>query len=98
MANTFRYRNNNFELIGYDESNNRGPVTESLISINFLTKKKQTKTNTNPDYDGDTDEEEEFEETWQDIVINNLVKLTDIKDFSEFSVSSCYTENKNVSK
>jgi hypothetical protein len=85
---TFRYRNNDFELIGYDQSNNRGPVMESRISINFLTKKQQTLTNTNPEAEDES--EEVTEETWQDIVINNLVKLTDIRDFSEFNVNSCY--------
>ena len=89
---TFRYRNNDFELIGYDVSMNRGPVVEKRISINFLTKKQQTLTNTNPNVDSD---EEDFEEIWQDIVINNLVKLKDISDFSDFSVSSFYTENEN---
>jgi hypothetical protein len=84
----FRYQNDNFELIGYDSSDNRGPITEKMTSINFLTKKIQTKTNTNPD----PDSEEVFEETWQDIVIDNLVKLTDIRDFSEFNVNSCYSE------
>jgi len=87
----FRYRNNNFELIGYDSSENRGPITEKITSINFLTKKKQTKININPDPDPESEEEEVFEETWQDIVISNRVKLIDIK-FDEFDVDSCYTE------
>ena len=73
----FRYRNNNFELIGYDSSENRGPITEKITSINFLTKKKQTKININPDPDPESEEEEVFEETWQDIVISNRVKLID---------------------
>lgn len=85
---TFRYRNNDFELIGYDQSDNRGPVTESRSSINFLTKKMQTLTNTNPDADGG---EEVFDERWDDIVVKHLVKLVDIKDFDEFSASECYT-------
>ena len=89
----FRYRNKNFELIGYDQSNNRGPITESRISINFLTKKKQTLVNTNPNIpDDDSDYEEVFEETWKDIVIENLVKLSDIKDFGMFEVSKHYIE------
>ena len=88
----FRYRNNNFELIGYDSSQNRGPITEKITSINFLTKKKQTKTNTNTNPDTDSEEEEVFEETWQDIVISSLVKLIDIKCFDEFDVSDYYTE------
>ncbi|MCL2097391.1 MAG: hypothetical protein FWH23_01350 [Bacteroidales bacterium] len=80
---TFRYQNNNFELIGYDTEEMSSGRLERGISINFLAKKKQTKT-----YDED---ENMIEEIWQNIEIKNLVKLTDI-DFDEFSVSSCYTE------
>ena len=91
----FRYQNGNFELIGYNESNDRGPVVESIVSINFLTKKKQTLLNTNPD--PDSEGETVFEETWQDIGISNLVKLTDI-DFGEFSVSDSYVEKRKEGK
>ena len=86
----FRYRNNDFELIGYDAFNNRGPVTESITGINFLTRKKQTLTNTNPE--AESDGEEVFKETWQDIVINYTIKLTDIRDFSMFSINDRYDE------
>lgn len=84
----FRYQNNNFELIGYDESNNRGPVTERSVSINFLTGKMKTQRNTNPDADSG---EEVFDEAWQDIEMNALVKLTDITSFEDFDISGCYT-------
>ena len=80
---TFRYRNNNFELIGYDETD---LYAYSSISINFLTKKQQTKVNANLDPDG------EEVETWQDIDVKNLVKLTDIRDFDEFSIRDYYPE------
>ena len=36
----FRLQDSNFKLIGYDSSNNRGPLIEVKTSINFLTKKK----------------------------------------------------------
>jgi hypothetical protein len=86
----FRYRNNNFELIGYDGFSHRGPIMQNGVSINFLTKKQQTLTNTN--LDAEDESEEVIEETWQNITISNLVKLIDIKDFDEFSVSDYYTE------
>ena len=86
----FRYRSNNFELIGYDGFSHRGPVMQSGVSINFLTKKKQMLTNTN--WDAEDESEEVIEKTWQNITINHLVKLIDIKDFDEFSVSDYYTE------
>jgi len=83
---TFRYQNNDFELIGYDAIDMMSGRAKKEVSINFLKKKKQTKTY-------DEDGEYVIEETWQDIeMINGLVKLTNIKDFGEFSVSSSYTE------
>jgi hypothetical protein len=86
----FRYRNGNFELTGYDQSTHRGPVMESKVSINFLTKKQQTLTNINTD--AETEEDEVFEETLQDIVMDKLLKLTDINDFDEFMVYEYFTE------
>jgi hypothetical protein len=81
---TFRYHNSDFELIGYDQSDNRGPVIESEISINFLTKKKQEKVNTNENDEGG---DEVFKETWINISIDKLIKLSEIKDFDELDMS-----------
>nr|WP_042296780.1 hypothetical protein [Nonlabens ulvanivorans] len=75
---TFRFQNSNFELIGYDSSSNRGPVTLRETSINFLTKKKLVKVNTNENSEGG---DESFEETWSDIEIDHLIQLSQIKDF-----------------
>lgn len=79
---TFRYQNNDFELIGFDSSSNRGPLIERMTSINFLTKKKQVSVNTNEDAENGKDQ---FEETWEDIEIKSLVKLSEIVDFDEES-------------
>jgi len=84
----FRYRNNVFELIGYDVVEMFGPVLRKSESINFLTKKKQTKTNTN--LDGDEDDEI-IEEIWECINIDKLVRLPDIKDFDDFFISKFYS-------
>ncbi|GHT40825.1 hypothetical protein AGMMS49965_09690 [Bacteroidia bacterium] len=86
---TFRYRNrnNDFELIGYEQTNTRGPVRTNIININFLTKKKQTLFNTN------LDAGEVFEETWQDIEMpNGLVELIEIYDFDKFNIDRYYVE------
>lgn len=80
---TFRYQNSDFELIGYDQSNG-GVVIESEVSINFLTKKKQLKVNTNENAEGG---DEVFKETWKNIAIDKLIKLSEIKDFDELSMS-----------
>ncbi len=81
---TFRYQNSDFELIGYDASHG-GAVIDREISINYLTKKKQTKVNTNEDSEGG---DEVFKETWENIKVDQLIKLSEIKDFYELDRSS----------
>ncbi|MFD2892800.1 hypothetical protein ACFS5J_12340 [Flavobacterium chuncheonense] len=78
----FRFQNSNFELIGYDESNG-GVVISSETSINFLTKKKLIRENTNENAEGG---DEVFKETWDNIEIEALIKLSEIKDFDELEV------------
>ncbi|WP_223034364.1 hypothetical protein [Hanstruepera marina] len=80
---TFRYQNSNFELIGYDSSSNRGPITMTETSINFLIKRKLVKENTNENAEGG---DEIFKETWNKIKIENLIKLSEIKDFDELDM------------
>ena len=81
---TFRYKNSDFELIGYDSSDNNGPEVNSETSINFLTKKKLIRRNTQED---DKDGEAVFEETWEDIKLDKPYKLSEIKDFDELEVT-----------
>ena len=78
---TFRYRNGDFDLIGYDASNNTGPRVDRQVSINFLTKRKQETTNTNPNASGG---DEVFEEKWTDISLEGLAKLSEVKEFDDF--------------
>lgn len=80
---TFRLKDSDFELIGFDESNG-GPVISSETSINFLTKKKLARVNTNPEAQSG---EEVFKETWSDIPIKYRIKLSAIKDFDTLSIS-----------
>jgi hypothetical protein len=79
----FRYQNSDFELIGYENEENDGPVVSKKTSINFLTKKKQIKTNTNENAEGG---DEVFEETWEKIGLNKLIKLSEVK-FDELDTS-----------
>ncbi|MNR11689.1 hypothetical protein D3C85_1280000 [compost metagenome] len=79
---TFRFKNSDFELIGYDASNG-GAVIDSETSINFLTKKKLEKVNINKNAEGG---DEVFKEVWKSININRLVKLSEIVDFDEFEI------------
>jgi hypothetical protein len=80
---TFRYQDSNFKLIGYDVSNNHGPVINSELSINFLTKKKLVKENTNENADGG---DEVFKESWSKIESNRLLSLSEIKDFDDLDM------------
>lgn len=81
---SFRFQNNDFELIGYDESSNNGPVVLTETSINFLTKKKIVQENINRDAE---EEDEVFEKTETKIAKTKLLKLSEIKDFDELEVS-----------
>lgn len=80
---TFRYQNKDFELIGYDQSDNFGPVVAREISINFMTRKKLERENTFENKEG---EDEVFKETWKTIKVDRLIKLSEIKDFRELDM------------
>ena len=86
---TFRYRNNNFELIGFKHIS-KPVIVEKMVNIDFLTKTKQTLTNKNPNlYPDDPEykgEEFDFEET-NIVIVGNLVRLADMTIFSEFSAN-----------
>lgn len=75
---TFRLRGSDFELIGYDASNNTGPRIDRQVSINFLTKRRLERINTNISAEGG---DEVFEEKWSDISLEGLAKLSQIEDF-----------------
>ncbi|MGG6231527.1 hypothetical protein [Tenacibaculum sp. SDUM215027] len=80
---TFRFQDSNFNLIGYDSSSNHGPIINRETSINFLTEKKLIRENTNKNAEGG---DETFKETWSNIEIENLIKLSEIKDFDELDM------------
>lgn len=82
----FRYQNSDFELIGYDSDQSRGPITERSVSINLMTKKMLMKENVNQDAEEGGDEK--FKETWKKFTLSNPIKLRDIADFDGFDVTS----------
>ena len=82
----FRYQNSDFELIGYDSDQSRGPITERSVSINFMTKKMLIKENVNQDTEEGGDEK--FKETWEKFTLSKPLKLRDIADFDGFDVTS----------
>lgn len=88
----FRYQNNDFELIGYDSSSNRGPVTLSTLSINFLTQRMQIRENLNED--AEPDEAEEFKETWKSIQLPQPIRLRDAV-IDRFDIERCLDRSSN---
>ncbi|MBK8752346.1 MAG: hypothetical protein IPL99_12180 [Candidatus Competibacteraceae bacterium] len=82
---SFRYQNSDFELIGYDSSQNHGPVVERSVSINLMTKKMLIRENINQDAEGG---DEKFKETWKKFALSKSIKLRDIADFDGFDVES----------
>lgn len=81
---TFRYNQaeSDLDLIGYDSSENHGPIVEWKTSINFLTQKKQEKENVSED----PENEEVFKETWVKLKTKKLLKLSEIRDFDDLSL------------
>jgi len=82
---TFRYKNGNFELIGYDSYSSCGPVPQFQVSINFLTKKKLTMDNLNKNDEDDSNVK--YKDTWEKIISKKLIKLSEIKDFDELDLA-----------
>ena len=76
----FRYQNSDFELIGFDRSENRGPLVERVVSINFLTKKILIKDNINLYEEG---ADEKFKESWKKFTIEKEIQLSEIADFDD---------------
>ena len=75
---TFRFNGFDFELIGYDASDNRGPVVNREVSINFLSKKKLVRVNINQQAESG---EEVFEEKWEEIQPAETILLSEVVDF-----------------
>lgn len=80
----FRYQHGDFQLIGYDASDNFGPVTNSDVSVNLITKKARFRQNENAD--AETDGEERFKTTWKSFTGAKPILLKSIKDIDDIDV------------
>lgn len=76
---TFRYQRGDMELIGYDSYSSRGSTSLSIVSINFSTKKRLDSVNINAELEDEV--EEKFVDTWSNINMPKLLRLSEIKDF-----------------
>jgi hypothetical protein len=83
----FRYQNADFELIGYDSSENSGPVVDRSVSINFLTKKMLIRENTNS-VEMRALGINKFKETSKTFIFPKLIQLRSVLDFDELDVES----------
>jgi hypothetical protein len=72
-------------LIGYDSSDDHGPVVNRFTSINLLTNKMLTRVNTNAQAQGG---DERFKETWREITNPKPIYLSKIVKFEGFSVAT----------
>jgi hypothetical protein len=81
----FRYQNADFELIGYDSSENSGPVVDRSVSINFLTQYMLIRENTNS-IEMRALGKSKFKETSKTFVFPKLIQLRSVLDFDELDV------------
>ena len=84
-AYNFRYQNSDFELIGYESSQNRGPLVERSTSINLMTRKMLIRENINQDAEAG---DEKFKDTWKKFTLSKSIKLREIGNFDDFDVIS----------
>jgi hypothetical protein len=85
----FRYQQGQFVLIGYDRSEDRGPVVETFTSINLPTGKKLKKINMNS---GAEAGDERFVEQWSQIVAPKPILLAEIADIDDGSIEQALGE------
>jgi hypothetical protein len=83
---TFRYRNSDFELIGYDWVDFF--YSKKRISFNFSTKKQLTKVCSDKNCDTGCNECKTFKETWNDIIIKEPTTLRKIVTLDEFDIDA----------
>jgi hypothetical protein len=90
---TFRYQNADFELIGFDSSENFGPVVNRSVSINFLTKKMIVRDNITL-VEKRVSSSNKFKETSKTFVFPELIQLRSVLDVDELDVESLLGLNK----
>jgi hypothetical protein len=88
LSYKFRYQHSEMQLIGYEETNSRGPVTESERSINFLTKTVITRENRNADGDAG---DEDIRERRERFKLAKPIGLKDIPNFDDLDVGRFIT-------
>lgn len=85
----FRVQNGDVELIGYEGSENHGPIVLRETSINMSTKRMRVRENT--DATSEQSGAEKFSETWQSFALNRPIALRTILDFDGFDLKGKLT-------
>lgn len=80
----FKNKTSDFELIAYNSSENYGPIVRKIVNIDFIGQKKLIRENLNQDSEDSS--EEVFKDVWEDIAVEELYELSEIKDFDELKV------------
>ena len=85
---TFRHQNGDFELIGHDRSENRGPVVQRTVSMNFTTRKMRIRENL--DAQAEDGGKERFKETWRAFAVPQRILLRTISDFDDLALEPSF--------
>lgn len=80
----FKCLESDFELIGYESSESNGPKILYQSKIDFIKKEKTLSENTTLDPEA---EEEIFEVISYDLQIDNLIRLSEIKNFEDLDMT-----------
>jgi hypothetical protein len=89
-TDSFRYQSSDFELIGYDYSQNRGPVVERSVGINLVAKKMRIRENVNENAEGGTKDSRKVGRNLRSISNLLFAQLTSVskhRTFNCFSVT-----------
>ena len=81
---SFRHRQGEFELIGYDSSSNRGPMTLREVSMNLLTGRARLRINI--DEAADPTAEQRLKESWVSFAVPQPIRLRTIQDFDDLNI------------
>lgn len=90
---TFRFQHSDFSLIGYDAGSRSDFISDYVTfderSINFLTNKELMREVTHINADGKVG----YQETWNDVAKNELIKLSEIEGFDELRITTTLNGN-----
>ncbi|MFM7672062.1 MAG: hypothetical protein ACKO6Q_05645 [Bacteroidota bacterium] len=94
MTFIFKCLNGGFYLIGFEDSNNSGPIVVSQKSINFLTKRIKERKNVNENLL--EEDSEVFKTTWKRFSFPKLIRLSKVADMEDLYLLFYDTDIKSL--